>query len=268
MNMGALASGSFDAAYQIEATCHAPDIRGVYSEIFRVLKPGGVFGSYEWCLTDKYNEGNAEHRQCKHDILLGNGLPDLRSSRECLQALKDVGFEVEAEFDLGDQGDIPWYDSLDATRWFSLRNFRVSGFGRSVTHAAVWLLETLRIAPAGTCAVSAFLVKGADALVAGGRKEARSGGGPCAQTGRALAKCVRATHCGPALTRACCAAARRAQIFTPMYFTLARKPLPKGKAGKGGAGAAAGGAPSRSRATPATSAATGATVDGDEEDDA
>ena len=53
-----VADGSFDAAYEIEATCHAPDIRGVYGEIFRALKPGGVFASYEWALTEKYSEHN------------------------------------------------------------------------------------------------------------------------------------------------------------------------------------------------------------------
>merc|ERR1712072_1328102 len=42
---------SFDAVYAIEATCHAPDRNGVYSEILRVLKPGGVFATYELCLT-------------------------------------------------------------------------------------------------------------------------------------------------------------------------------------------------------------------------
>ena len=173
MNMSALASSSFDAAYQIEATCHAPDIRGVYAEIFRVLKPGGAFASYEWCLTEAYDESNAEHRQCKHDILLGNGLPDLRPTAECLQALKDVGFVVETEFDLAAQSDVAWYEPLDANTLFSIRNFRLSRFGRAVTHYAVWALEALRIAPPGTVDVSSFLVKGADALVAGGRKEVR-----------------------------------------------------------------------------------------------
>lgn len=33
---------SFDAVYAIEATCHAPSWEGVYGEILRVLKPGGI----------------------------------------------------------------------------------------------------------------------------------------------------------------------------------------------------------------------------------
>ena len=37
---------TFDAVYAIEATVHAPSLEGIYSQIFRVLKPGGVFGVY------------------------------------------------------------------------------------------------------------------------------------------------------------------------------------------------------------------------------
>ena len=33
---------SFDAVYAIEATVHAPSWEGVYGEIMKVLKPGGV----------------------------------------------------------------------------------------------------------------------------------------------------------------------------------------------------------------------------------
>lgn len=34
---------TYDAIYAIEATCHAPSKVGIYSEIFRVLKPGALF---------------------------------------------------------------------------------------------------------------------------------------------------------------------------------------------------------------------------------
>eukprot|EP00793_Prasinoderma_coloniale_P001231 PRCOL_00005003-RA len=38
--------GSFDAAYQIEATVHAPDPVGCYRNIFKALKPGGFVVEY------------------------------------------------------------------------------------------------------------------------------------------------------------------------------------------------------------------------------
>ena len=54
---------SFDAVYAIEATVHAPSLEGVYSQIYKVLKPGGTFGVYEWCMTDTYDPTNQEHRK-------------------------------------------------------------------------------------------------------------------------------------------------------------------------------------------------------------
>ena len=38
--------GTFDAAYEIEATCHAPDRAACFAQIFKTLKPGGVFGGW------------------------------------------------------------------------------------------------------------------------------------------------------------------------------------------------------------------------------
>ena len=46
-----LPDNSFDAVYAIEATVHAPELEGVYREIFRVLKPGGTFA----CLRMAYD---------------------------------------------------------------------------------------------------------------------------------------------------------------------------------------------------------------------
>lgn len=37
------APGTFDRAYAIEATCHAPDRTACFKQVFDALKPGGVF---------------------------------------------------------------------------------------------------------------------------------------------------------------------------------------------------------------------------------
>jgi len=182
---------TFDAVYQIEATCHAPDAVGCYSEIFRVLKPGGIFASYEWCLTDEYDEKNPEHRAIRQDILLGNGLPTARTTHEVLDALKRAGFEILEEEDLVKTADIPWYEPIDKDRrWSPFRDFwsfKTTNWGRNMTHYFVLALEKMRIAPKGSVNVSTFLKKGADALVDGGK------------TG----------------------------TYTTMYLTVARKPMTK-----------------------------------------
>jgi SAM-dependent methyltransferase len=88
------ADNSFDGVYAIEATCHAPVREGVYSQIYRVLKPGQIFACYEWCLTPKYDANNELHRTIKKKIEEGDGLPDMASQQECVDALTSVGFEV------------------------------------------------------------------------------------------------------------------------------------------------------------------------------
>ena len=64
------------------------DRKGVYSEIRRVLKPGGIFATYEWCLTDKYDANDAYHRKIKKDIEVGDGLPDMCHTSVCTKALE------------------------------------------------------------------------------------------------------------------------------------------------------------------------------------
>jgi hypothetical protein len=40
--------------------------------IFKVLKPGGKFATYEWAMTDVYDSQNATHKVLKEGIERGN----------------------------------------------------------------------------------------------------------------------------------------------------------------------------------------------------
>ncbi|KJE94634.1 delta-24-sterol methyltransferase [Capsaspora owczarzaki ATCC 30864] len=158
---------SFDGAYAIEATCHAPDRVAVFSEVFRSLKPGAYFSGYEWVMTSKYNPNDPKQVQIKKDIEEGDGLPDLIYDHEVVDALKKAGFEIVEISDLAETGDIPWYQPL-AGSW-SLSGFRMTWLGRLCTHAFVNVIETLRVAPSGTAKISSVLLKAAQGLVAGGQ---------------------------------------------------------------------------------------------------
>jgi len=177
-------NGAYDAAYSIESTCHAPDKVGVYSEIFRILKPGGNYGSYEWVVTEKYDPNNPDHVRVKKGIEVGNGVPDLQRPKDILEAMKTAGFEIIEAKDLTLRSDpkYPWYLPLAGS--FSFTGFKHTKIGRYLTNRFVAVLETIKLAPKGTTEVSKMLMATADDLVEGG-KEA---------------------------------------IFTPMYFVLARKP--------------------------------------------
>ncbi|SPC64361.1 probable delta(24)-sterol c-methyltransferase (erg6) [Ustilago sp. UG-2017b] len=167
---------SFDAVYAIEATCHAPNFEGIYGQIHKVLKPGGIFGVYEWCMTDAWDGSNPEHKRIAHGIEVGDGIPEMRSIKNARNALTTVGFEILHEEDLADRGDpIPWYYPIAGslrhcqTVWDYFTVARMTKIGRVATQGAVKVLETLRLVPQGTHSVGASLVTAADALVDGGR---------------------------------------------------------------------------------------------------
>lgn len=167
---------TFDAVYAIEATVHAPVLEGVYSEIYRVLKPGGSFGVYEWVLTDKYDENNPKHREIAYGIEVGDGIPKMYTRKVAEQALKNVGFEIEFEKDMADSNDeIPWWYPLSG-EWKYVQTvgdlftfFRTSKLGRQVTMNLTGLLEKLHIAPPGSKKVTIALEEAAVNLVEGAR---------------------------------------------------------------------------------------------------
>ena len=184
-------SDSFDAAYAIEATVHAPSLEGIYSQIFRVLKPGGVFGVYEWLMTEAYDNDNGHHREVRLGIEQGDGISNMVKISEALAAIKAAGFQLELNEDLADRPDArPWYYPLDGDMRMAqsigdvLTIARMTRLGRFVSHNAIGGLEKLGLAPRGTKKTAESLGHAADCLVAGGREK----------------------------------------LFTPMYLMVARKP--------------------------------------------
>jgi len=178
---------TYDAAYSIEATIHAPDKVGVYSEIFRVLKPGALYGSYEWVMTNKYDESNQEHVRIRKGIEVGNGLPELKTPQHLLDALKEVGFEVLEFRDIARNSDeeTPWYLPIEGS--YSFMGFKHTWIGSLISHYSLSTLEMIKVTPTGTTEVSDILMATAEDLVKGGKLD----------------------------------------IFTPAFFFVARKPLSK-----------------------------------------
>ncbi|MFH2005599.1 MAG: methyltransferase domain-containing protein [bacterium] len=159
----------FDAAYAIEATCHAPDRVGAFSEVYRVLRPGAAFAGYEWCLTDRFDLSDSMHWETKKGIEEGDGLPELTHRSRILDALRQAGFSHVTGRDLAGEGDPerPWYLPLSG-RELTLSGLHRTKPGRFASRTLVRLLEAARLAPRGASAVSAILELAADALVRGG----------------------------------------------------------------------------------------------------
>eukprot|EP00252_Welwitschia_mirabilis_P001081 TRINITY_DN11042_c0_g1_i1.p1 TRINITY_DN11042_c0_g1~~TRINITY_DN11042_c0_g1_i1.p1 ORF type:complete len:369 (+),score=45.96 TRINITY_DN11042_c0_g1_i1:263-1369(+) len=148
---------SFDGAYSIEATCHAPQLDEVYGEIFRVLKPGCLYVTYEWVTTPIFNSENPEHVDIIHGIEHGDALPGLRNYKQIVEVAEQVGFEVLQEYDLALPPSHPWWKRLKMGRFAYYRN-----------HLVITLLSFLRIAPKGVVDVHEMLFNTADYLSRGG----------------------------------------------------------------------------------------------------
>ena len=52
-----------------------PQLEDVYGQVFKVLKPGASFVTYEWVATPKFDASNPEHVKIMDEINYGNGLP-------------------------------------------------------------------------------------------------------------------------------------------------------------------------------------------------
>ncbi|EHK99754.1 S-adenosyl-L-methionine-dependent methyltransferase [Glarea lozoyensis ATCC 20868] len=185
---------TFDCVYAIEATVHAPSLEGVYSQIYRVLKPGGVFGVYEWLMTDNYDNNNEHHRAIRLGIEQGDGISNMVKISEGIAAIKAAGFELELHEDLAKRPDAtPWYYPLagDFSMMGTYKDFltiaRMTWWGRGIAHKFIAALEMVGLAPGGTQKTADSFAVAADCLVAGAKED----------------------------------------LFTPMYLMVARKPLNK-----------------------------------------
>ncbi|TCD71959.1 Delta(24)-sterol C-methyltransferase [Steccherinum ochraceum] len=167
---------SFDAVFSIEAAVHAPSWEGVYAQIEGVLKPGGIFGLYEWAMTDRWDPSIPLHKEIAHKIEIGSGVPEMRAISLAREALKTVGFEILHEEDLAERPDsVPWYYPLEGnlTKAQTLRDlvlcWATTSYGMFVNHTGLWMLEKVGVVPTGTWQVSETLKIAADGLSAGGR---------------------------------------------------------------------------------------------------
>ena len=105
---------TFDVVYSMEATVYAPDLSACYKELAHVLKPGGIFGTYEWQLTEKFSPENPRHIELRQRIERGDGITNLVAIPGGLDAMRAVGFEVLHHEDLAERGDEkPWWYCID-----------------------------------------------------------------------------------------------------------------------------------------------------------
>ncbi len=188
MDMSTIGDNTFDRAYAIESTCHAPDKAGAFAEIYRVLKPGSLFWGQEMCMTDKFDPDNSRHVAMKRDLMHGIALKTIATMGDVNLALESAGFEMIEIKDraVEDYGlGTPWYQPMESRHGTLGNALRRISSGRKAFIGTSKLAEVLGMFPKGSSDVIRLLDRTAHAYVAAGK------------TG----------------------------IFTPLYCFLARKPL-------------------------------------------
>ncbi|CAL1711126.1 unnamed protein product [Somion occarium] len=113
-----LPSESFDIVYAVESLRHAPSFSDVYSEMCRMLKPGGKLGIYEWCWSAMFDPSDPEHGRFTEVFEATIGLPQRdpngRSIAAAITAIELCGMQVLLHEDLAEkQNYIPWYSILE-----------------------------------------------------------------------------------------------------------------------------------------------------------
>jgi len=85
---------SFDAFFQVQAMTYAKDLRSVFGEISRVLKPGARMSVLDGVMLDGYDAKDARHRQLLNETRQVTGFGGLWHYNEWKAAVEDSGFKV------------------------------------------------------------------------------------------------------------------------------------------------------------------------------
>ena len=152
-----LPDASYDAIFALETTCHAPDKTACFREMYRLLKPGALFGGYEWCVTPAYDASNPKHRESIELIEHGTQTQKTATFEEVQQSLRDAGFEIIDARDVCTPGH-----SWAAPLYKGLRRKKIV---RKLTDLALAIAEKFGRVPKGSTEVAAYLESGAEAFV-------------------------------------------------------------------------------------------------------
>jgi len=85
---------SFDAFFQVQAMTYAKDLRLVFGEISRVLKPGARMSVLDGVMLDGYDAKDPRHRQLLNETRQVTGFGGLWHYNEWKAAVEDSGFKV------------------------------------------------------------------------------------------------------------------------------------------------------------------------------
>jgi sterol 24-C-methyltransferase len=184
---------SLDGVYMMESMGHSPDYPRLCREIFRVLKPGARFTGFNWDLKESFDENNPKHREIRVKLIRGVGMPQMVKMSDFAKALKAAGFEILCQRDHNDfgmsLGSKPWHFLLSErsarTSFLGPLFFLMNPLKNSIYYSLLLMEKIYLVSPGTTKAYSTIMASLRDGMREGIKED----------------------------------------IFTPMHFWCAQKPL-------------------------------------------
>ncbi|KAJ5107289.1 hypothetical protein N7456_003964 [Penicillium angulare] len=105
---------SFDAFYQIQALSLCKDLPALFTEIFRVLKPGSKISLLDWVSLPAYEPENPEHAELMRRVKPLIGAVGTPTPESMENALTGAGFEIVRSENASMEGlQAPLIDTVD-----------------------------------------------------------------------------------------------------------------------------------------------------------
>jgi cyclopropane fatty-acyl-phospholipid synthase-like methyltransferase len=165
-------ASTFDGVFAVYSLKYYPDLNRVFSEIQRVLKPGGKFVAYCLCKSKIYDEDQPQHRQLLNDFQYSTAMPSLHTVPSMIAAAADNGLTCVGDEDLSN-GELNWYS-------YWVRNPLLPWLVKSrIVYGLARSAEAVRILPRGFARFN-------DTFLAGTLRHIIRGGQTGVLTGSAL----------------------------------------------------------------------------------
>jgi len=119
---------AYDAAFYMESSLHCENRTQTFSEVYKLLKPGGRLVAMEYNLLPGWDAKNPEHQELMKKHLWGNGAAKTPTIEEDLAMVRAAGFEVKEHWDFmavgrdlyGAENTIEWWADLQFNTHFHL----------------------------------------------------------------------------------------------------------------------------------------------------
>ncbi len=107
-DLGEFGEGAIDAAFAVYCLKYSTELERVFEEVQRVLRPGGLFLSYDIWLGESYDGADDEHRRLHENICESTCMPPLQRASDVVRKAEKAGLRLVYDVDHATEEN-SWY---------------------------------------------------------------------------------------------------------------------------------------------------------------